>query len=258
MSVSIVFKDPIFFRKLIDSIKVLVSETNLNFSSSGIALKSMDSSHVALVDMLLSRESKCIETFNCSVESIDIGVKLDTFAKILHCGGEKMTLVYDTSENPDVLQISFEGKNAQSSFDMKLLNLDVDILEMSSSDEDYPARYSLHSADFSKIFTELDTFGDLVQLKGTSESLSFSVKNETLGNGLVKVVLNPEKYSSEEDSIALACSIRYLVMFAKATILTDHVEICISDDMPLVFLFKFDQSSFLKFYLAPKIAENTL
>ena len=47
--------DGTILKRIVDSIKDLVQDVNLDISSSGISLQAMDSSHVALVQMHLDR-----------------------------------------------------------------------------------------------------------------------------------------------------------------------------------------------------------
>lgn len=53
----------ILIKKLIDAIKDLVSDINLDISAIGISLQAMDSSHVALVTLNLSAEG--FEEYRC-------------------------------------------------------------------------------------------------------------------------------------------------------------------------------------------------
>ena len=50
-------------RKVVDSVKDLVSDANFDFSSSGMALQAMDTSHVSLIALLL--RSDAFEHYRC-------------------------------------------------------------------------------------------------------------------------------------------------------------------------------------------------
>ena len=57
----------------VDSIKELVTDTNLECSATGIMLQAMDSSHVALVSLSLKNEG--FELFRCD-RNISLGLNL--------------------------------------------------------------------------------------------------------------------------------------------------------------------------------------
>ena len=61
------------FKKIVDSIKDLVSDTNLECASNGITLQAMDSSHVALVALSLKNEG--FEMYRCD-RNISLGMNL--------------------------------------------------------------------------------------------------------------------------------------------------------------------------------------
>ena len=48
-------QDGTVLKRIVDAIKDLVQDVNLDISASGISLQAMDSSHVALVQMQLDR-----------------------------------------------------------------------------------------------------------------------------------------------------------------------------------------------------------
>ena len=60
-------------RRLLESIKDLVTEANWDCSSTGITLQAMDSSHVSLVSMLLRAEG--FDPFRCD-RNLTLGMNL--------------------------------------------------------------------------------------------------------------------------------------------------------------------------------------
>ena len=51
------FKDGSMFKKIVESIKDIVNDVNLETSPNGISLQAMDSYHVALVQLRLERDA---------------------------------------------------------------------------------------------------------------------------------------------------------------------------------------------------------
>ena len=70
--------------KLIDSIKDIITEINLNVNSQGISFQSMDIDHVALLEVKLSSEG--FEEYQCN-NSMTFGIKISNLYKILRLGG---------------------------------------------------------------------------------------------------------------------------------------------------------------------------
>lgn len=55
------------------------------------------------------------------------------------------------------------------------------------------------------------------------------------------------------EPVALTFSLKYLVNFCKASGLSDTVKLCLSQEVPLLVEYGLAGSSYLRFYLAPKV-----
>jgi len=70
-----------------------------------------------------------------------------------------------------------------------------------------------------------------------------------------KPELNVEIELSEP--VALTFSLKYLVNFCKAAGLSSSVKICLSNEVPLLVEYTLSGSSYLRFYLAPKVRDTS-
>jgi proliferating cell nuclear antigen len=55
------------------------------------------------------------------------------------------------------------------------------------------------------------------------------------------------------EPVSLTFSLKYLVNFCKASALASQVKICLSNEVPLLVEYTLAGSSYLRFYLAPKV-----
>ena len=94
-------------KKLIESIKDLVSDINLDITSSRISLQAMDSSHVALVTLNLSSDG--FEEYRCDKSSLTLGLSVTSLSKIMKCGGNDDSITLSTDDEPSALNIKFEN-----------------------------------------------------------------------------------------------------------------------------------------------------
>lgn len=67
-------------KKIIESIKDLVSEVNIDTTPTGISLQAMDSSHVALVSLQLSSDGF---TEYRSDRAMTLGISINNLSKVL-------------------------------------------------------------------------------------------------------------------------------------------------------------------------------
>jgi proliferating cell nuclear antigen len=101
-------KEGVHLKKLIESIKELVTDINLDISGGGISLQAMDSSHVALVTLNLSYEG--FEEYRCD-KGMTIGVNITHLSKIMKCGGNDDSIILRAEDEPSALNITFENKS---------------------------------------------------------------------------------------------------------------------------------------------------
>jgi len=56
------------------------------------------------------------------------------------------------------------------------------------------------------------------------------------------------------EPVSLTFSLKYLVNFCKASGLSTRVKLCLSQEVPLLVEYSLSGSSYLRFYLAPKVS----
>jgi proliferating cell nuclear antigen len=246
-------------KKLLDSVKDLVTEANFDCSSQGIQLQAMDSSHVSLVALFLRAEG--FEHFRAD-RNISLGINLQSMAKVLKCAGNDDTITLKADDNGDAVTFMFESKSQTriSDFDLKLMDIDSEHLGI--PDTDYKCVVTMPSGEFQRICREISVVGDTVQIAASKDGVKFSVSGD-LGSGNIIVRQNQGVDKDEEPTIIdleeevnLTFALRYLNFFAKATSLSTSVTLKMSPDVPLVVEYKMGDLGHVRFYLAPKIEEE--
>ncbi|KAI2471254.1 proliferating cell nuclear antigen [Annulohypoxylon bovei var. microspora] len=246
-------------KKVVDSIKDLVQDCNFDCNDSGIALQAMDNSHVALVSMMLKAEG--FSPYRCD-RNIALGVNLVSLTKVLRAAQNEDILTLKAEDAPDSLNLVFESSENDriSEYDLKLMDIDQEHLGIPETE--YAATISMPSAEFRRICTDLMAMSESVTIDATKDGVKFSC-NGDIGNGAVTLrshqnVDKPELNIDIEltEPVGLTFSLKYLVNFCKAVALSSTVKICLSNEVPLLVEYGLAGSSFLRFYLAPKIGDE--
>jgi len=247
----------LLIKKLIDSIKDLVSDINLEISAMGISLQAMDSSHVALVTLNLSSEG--FEEYRCD-KSMTLGVSITNLAKVLRCGGNDDSLTL-SCEDESKLKIKFENIKSKKSceFDLSLITIDTEHLGI--PDTKYSSLITLSSSEFSKICKELYAINETVNIEVDKKFIKFYVNNETIGGGFTLESNDSDDTELQckietDETVNLAFALRYLNMFTKASSIGQQVNLFLSKEFPLMVQYKLAELGVLKFYLAPRISDN--
>jgi len=242
-------------KKIVESVKDLVQDVNIECSTSGMQLQAMDSSHVALVALLLRSDG--FKTFRCD-KTLSLGLNFASLSKILKCASNDDSITMRTEENS--LCFEFAGSNKKSVFDLKLIDIEGDALGI--PDTDYTAVIKMSAAEFQRICKDLTILGETVTISATKEGVKFSTVGD-LGKGEISV--HPSKNADEEEEnvvvdlqepVSLTFALRYLNFFTKATSLSKQVILSMRPEVPLVVEYTINDLGYIRYYLAPKIEDE--
>lgn len=93
-------------KKIIESIKDLITDANFDCSAEGVALQCMDSSQVSLVALLLRDIG--FSSYRCD-RNITLGINLNSMSKILKCAGNDDSVTIKADDDGDKVTFMFEG-----------------------------------------------------------------------------------------------------------------------------------------------------
>jgi len=249
----------VLLKRVIDAMKDLCKDVNFDCSEKGLQVQSMDSSHVALVSLLL-RESAFAE-FKCD-RPTSLGMNIDSLSKIFKMCGPSDSLKLKWQNDADTVNFQCESgeEDRIADFDLKLMQIESEHMEI--PEQQYKVIARLPSAEFQKICRDLKEFGETMQISASKEGIRFSVQGD-VGSG--NVMLKPREAEKADDKVTLTVhepvtatfALRYLVTFAKAAPLCGTVELGLGPDAPLLVKYHLDkdENGFMQFYLAPKIDE---
>ncbi|EFJ22006.1 hypothetical protein SELMODRAFT_105735 [Selaginella moellendorffii] len=246
-------------KKVLEAIKDLVNEANFDCSSTGFSLQAMDSSHVALVALMLRSEG--FEHYRCD-RTISIGMNLTNMAKMLKCAGNDDIITIKADDGSDTVTFMFESPSQDkiSDFEMKLMEIDSEHLGI--PDTEYQSSIKMPSQEFLRICKDLSSIGDTVMISVTKDGVKFTTSGDI---GTANIVCRQNTSVDEpenateikmQEPVSLTFALRYLNSFTKATPLANIVTLSMSADLPIVVEYKIGDMGYVRYYLAPKIEED--
>jgi proliferating cell nuclear antigen len=247
------------FKKIVDAMKDLVDEANLDCSGEGMRIQAIDSSHVSLISLRLRKDG--FDHFRCD-RSLTLGVKLTNLAKVLKSVGNDDSITLKAEEDGDVVTMMFESdkKDRISDFEIKLMDIDAEHLGI--PDTEYKCIVTMPATEFQRICRDLNLIGDSVTISVSKEGIKFSVSGDMgTGNIMLKPTTVVDKEEDAviiemEEPVELRFALTYLLSFTKATPLADQVTLSLSTEEPLVVGFNIGEMGYIRYYLAPKIEEG--
>eukprot|EP01119_Soliformovum_irregulare_P006911 TRINITY_DN19320_c0_g1_i1.p1 TRINITY_DN19320_c0_g1~~TRINITY_DN19320_c0_g1_i1.p1 ORF type:complete len:284 (+),score=80.25 TRINITY_DN19320_c0_g1_i1:70-852(+) len=247
-------------KKILDSIKDLVTNARFDCTKAGITLQAMDTTHVSLVSLLLRAGG--FDHYRCDT-NLSLGINLPAMAKILKCAGNDDTVTLKADDEGDSVSVVFETRNQDKISDFELKLMEIDAERMVIPDQEYGAVIKLPANEFQKICRDLTTLGDNVMISGTKEGVKFSVNGDA-GSGNVTLRPTSAADAKEGDSISinikepvqLTFGLKYLNWFSKATGLSTSVALSLSADIPLVVEYTIEDLGYVRYFLAPKVDDE--
>lgn len=252
-------KQGFVLKKIMESIKDLVTEANFDCSSNGVSLQAMDSSHVSLVALFLRPEG--FEHYRAD-RTLSLGINLASMSKILKCADNKDIITLKAEDQGDSVTFMFEEPKQTriSHFSLKLMDIDSEHLGIPETN--YSCVVKMPSAEFQRICREIAIIGDTVKISASKEGVKFNVSGD-MGTGSIickqsgAVDEEADQISIKlEDEVSLTFALRYLNFFTKATSLSPTVTLKMSPEVPLVVEYKIEDMGHVRYYLAPKIEEE--
>lgn len=247
-------------KRILDAIKDLVNDANFDCKETGIELQAMDSSHVALVALLLRAEG--FDPYRCD-RNMTLGVNFATLSKIMKCAANDDSLTIKADENADLLGFTFENptNNRISEFNVKLMDVDADHLGIPETN--YSAVVKLPSSEFQRICRDISVLSESIRIQVIKDTINFSASGET-GSGSITLhsgrgVDNDDEgvKITLEQPVTLSFPLKYLNHFAKAATLASSVSLSLAEQTPLLVEFKMDENlGYIRYYLAPKISDD--
>ena len=236
-------EEGVLFKHIVDAIKDLSHEANLDFNEKGLHIQAMDSAHISLCSLLM--RTGLFKVFTCP-DPISLGINLRTLSMVLNgIHGE----LYMKS-NGNTLQLRVVKLDGIADYTLNLMDIDCENLGL--PDTEYECTCVLPSNTFSKVVKDLHNFSDTCSLN-ISQQLCMSVSGDL---GSVSWKSGEDcKCSILSEIPALMFSLRYLCFFSKASSISNRVILSVSQDVPICLTYPIKDQGFLRFYLAPKMNE---
>jgi len=247
------------FKQLIEALKDLVQEANIDCSEDEISIQAMDNSHVSLV--AVSLRSGGFDHFRCD-RPISLGFNATNMGKILKCAGNDDVITLKAKDDGDSLELVFESPSQDRIADFELKLMDIDSEQLGIPDTEYKCTIQMPSGEFQRIIRDMQVLGDTLTISCSKEGVKFHVTGDLgAGNVLIRQNNTAEKDEEKvliemEEPVELTFALRYLNFFTKATSLGPTVILNMSPDVPVVVEYPIGETGHIKYYLAPKIDED--
>lgn len=241
---------------LSELLRDLLTEGNLECTSTGIRLISVSSNRSVLVHLKLHADK--FEEYYCA-ESLTLGLNMEEYFKVVKLVENNETLrYYVTEEDKNTLAIQRYNKeeDIRNTKYIKLMDIPNDNINIPPIS--YESVIVMSSGRFQKICKEIYGFGDKIEITSIGNVLYFKSHNTEIcikptdTNSGIKY----ESCDNKDEIIQGTFNLKYLVQFSKCANLSDNVKIHIKNDYPLLVECNVAKLGTVKICLAPQTEES--
>ena len=245
------------FVSLFHLIKSCTTAVNIMFKDDHMYIQGMDKCHICLFDIKIM--SDWFTTYEKKESDKDsICVTTSMVHTVISMVTDNHSLVLEYEDDPETINIKCindQGKKADFDkfFNIPLCEIEEDYFSV--PEIDYAVEFSMNSKKISDIITQLNIFGDVLNITCCSEE-NITFKSDGT-NGSMSVEVSTEELSEfalaeEGKSLNICFGLNYLHKMCINTKLASDISISLSNDMPLRIKYDLGKDSHCVFYLAPK------
>jgi proliferating cell nuclear antigen len=238
------------FIKIVDALATIIDVATFKVSPTGLMLKAMDPSHVAMVDLQLSKDA--FTEFNCDNE-LPIRINLTDLNRFMKRGAASDALELSLDQQTNKLKIKFKKGKSTRTFSLGLLTEDEEE-EIPTPNIDFNAKFSLNTDELQRAIKDAQIIGDYITFIISEETLTLEASGDS---GEVTIEFeeftDPPTIKGKQSSIY---SLEYLADIIKAGSVSGTVHVEFSSEMPIQFEFPLENEGKIKYFLAPRVEEE--
>jgi proliferating cell nuclear antigen PCNA len=246
------------FANIFRYLPVFMEMVNINVSEDGIYLQGMDTSQVCLFELKLLKE--WFTEYEIE-KSYVLGIHCNTFYKVIHCLEDFNQIMKLEYNDGDCLKVSLESERINKYFDIPLIDIDSEMLEIPNCE--YDVDIEIHSLNITNYVNQLMIFDEDFNIKCTQDNIFMSSKSES---GSLSIEMNDSNiilYCIEEDkTLQQSFSLNYVKNMCAFSKITNSVVINLKDETPMRFHQSLDDvevfensENYIRIYLAPKMED---
>jgi proliferating cell nuclear antigen len=233
-------------KAVFEVLKDIINDVNVYFTADGIHVLSLDTARVTLVHMTLQADN--FEEYECP-QDVTAGLNMANMYKLLKSISGTDTLTINIKDR-DYMEIFIENpvKKSSTSFRLKLLDINEDILEL--PDVTMNVITTLPSIDFQRITRDMGNLANEMTIVREGPKLILGCNGDFADQTTVL------EFPESVQRTGSVFSLKYINLFTKATNMCSSVQLMqdsTNENMPIIFRYTIANLGDLRFYLAPKI-----
>jgi proliferating cell nuclear antigen len=232
--------------------EVLVRNVNIVFDTDTIKITEMDGTKNVLVSLSLTAES--FQLYHCP-EKLILGINPSNVFKIIKIVTNNDTITFAVrKDDPENFLIRLQNNDKNKFFESSVKLLDKKYQEINIPPSEFDTEVCMLSTEFQNIIKNINSLGHEVHtLEISSVNGKFMFKHKGDFSDQKIIFDNSEETNidiTENNIVQGYFNIKFLLLFTKATKLSQYLKIYMKNNFPLVLEYTVGNLGFLRFILA--------
>jgi proliferating cell nuclear antigen len=236
------------WKQIVDALATLLTEVHFVASETGLALRQLDSTKAAMIDLTLP--AGLFQEYSCKGEH-DICLGIDELTKVSKRMASDDRLEFNLNETEQRFEIKMLGQ-AERLFKLQMLSPPEDRTKKPALSFD--ARAEMFAEAFKQAVKDIGVVSSHVKINAHGDTISFSGEGDT-GEAQVSLKMGDEsllyELKVEKDSTSMY-ALNYLSEIAKA-MSSDSLVLQFSANKPMMMEFGIAEGGRISFILAPRV-----
>lgn len=246
------------FRTLIEAIKDILTDANIEIDSNGLRIIALDGTHTILIHLRLRADR--FDEFYCPAKHV-LGVNMINFFKLVKMMSNNESIVlYMKKSDTTRLGIEILNSDKQMVTNFQLNLIELDITDISIPDVEFPSVITMPSTDFQKIIRDMHTLGETVEILSASTELVFRCKGDFAEQETVFTIGSSGLSQARSGSTEIVQGnflLKHLVLFTKCTSLFPEMSLYLKNEYPLVCEYQVAGLGEIKLALSQALSAST-
>jgi len=244
------------FRTLVEALKDILTDANLEFDSKGLRIMSMDGTHSILVHLHL--DGSRFDEWYCPQKHI-IGINMINLFKLVKTMSNNESIVlYVRKSAADKLGIEILNSEKQMTTRFALNIIELDVRPLKIPPVEFESIITMPSVDFQKIIRDMHTLGEKVEIQSASHELVFRCNGDCADQETIfRIGQNGiEQPKSAVEIVQGVFALKHFVLFTKCTSLCSDISLHLKNDYPIIVEYNVAGLGEIKLALAPALVKS--
>jgi proliferating cell nuclear antigen len=227
------------FKQVVDALKDILTDVNLEIDHSGIKIVAMDNTNIVLIHLKMNADQ--FEDFNCETK-IHVGICMLKFHMLIKTiNTNDLLVLYMKKNDPGNLGIKILNNEKNVETNYKLATLDIDVLNIEIPPVDFHTIITMPSTYLQKIIRDMHNLAEYIEIRNIENQLLLSCKGDFCSQETVlgteksnNITINKTNDVESREIIQGVFSLKYLSIFTKCTNLCSNVEIYLKNSYPII------------------------